>query len=111
VLPLLVEQGIGVLAMKSMSGNGRIPATGIVSATECLRYALNLPTSVVITGCESMKDLSQALDVARTFAPLSAEELSDILSRAATLGIGAVQPFKTTENHDGSTHHPEWMWG
>ena len=111
VLPLLVEQGIGVLAMKSMSGNGRIPATGVLSAPECLRYALNLPTSVVITGCESMTDLNQAFDVARTFAPLSAEELADMLARAATLGPDAVQPFKTTQNHDGSTHHPEWMWG
>src|SRR5207302_2593598 len=66
VLPELVRQRIGVLGMKSMA-NGIILKSGVVTAVECLHYALNLPTSVVITGCDSMKILEQALDAARTF--------------------------------------------
>src|SRR6202163_3375886 len=50
VLPKLVEQGIGVLGMKSL-GDGNVLKSGRVTAMECLHYALNLPTSVVITGC------------------------------------------------------------
>src|SRR5437879_1937528 len=71
VLPELVKQRIGVLGMKPIA-NGIILKSGVVTAVECLRYALNLPTSVVITGCDSMKILEQALDTARTFRPLSA---------------------------------------
>src|SRR5262245_12731787 len=49
VLPELVLQKIGVLGMKSMA-NGIILKSNTVTPTECLHYALNLPTSVVITG-------------------------------------------------------------
>src|SRR5688572_17920562 len=48
VLPVLLEKGIGVLGMKAI-GSGEILESGVVTADECLRYALSLPTSVVIT--------------------------------------------------------------
>src|SRR6202049_4500267 len=75
VLPKLVEQGIGVLGMKSM-GDGNILKSGRVTAIECLHYALNLPTSVVITGCERMAILDQAIEAARTVKPMSLRERS-----------------------------------
>src|SRR5437660_1270490 len=51
VLPELVKQEIGVLGMKSI-GSGVILKSGVVTAVECLQYAMNLPTSVVITGID-----------------------------------------------------------
>ncbi len=51
VLPELVKDNIGVLAMKTLA-NGAILESKTVTAIECLQYAMNLPTSVVITGCE-----------------------------------------------------------
>ena len=71
VLPELVKQGIGVLGMKSM-GSGVILKSGVVKPIECLHYALNLPTSVVITGIDSMKILDQAIEAAKTFKPMIA---------------------------------------
>src|SRR5207244_12524274 len=53
VVPELVKQNIGVLGMKSLA-NGLIPKSGVVTAIECLHYALSLPTSVVINGIDSM---------------------------------------------------------
>src|SRR5688500_2576982 len=61
VLPELVKQKIGVLGMKSMA-NGLILKSKTVTAIDCLHYALNLPTSVVITGIDSMEILDQAFD-------------------------------------------------
>src|SRR5215216_5633760 len=78
VLPELVEQNIGVLGMKPLA-NGMILESNTVTAIECLHYAMNLPTSVVITGCESMKDLEQALTAARTFRPMNEEQVRSIL--------------------------------
>src|SRR3954463_5691906 len=49
VLPELVKDDIGVLGMKSLA-NGIILRSKTVTPIECLHYALNLPTSVVITG-------------------------------------------------------------
>src|SRR6266576_182818 len=44
-----------------------------VTPIECLHYALNLPTSTVITGIDSLKILDQALEAAKTFKPMSKE--------------------------------------
>src|SRR6476619_4483839 len=82
VLPELVQQNIGVLAMKTLA-NGTILESKTVTAIECLQYAMNLPTSVVITGCESIKDLEQALTAARTFKPMTGEQVSSLLKKTA----------------------------
>src|SRR5204863_3773438 len=60
VVPKAVEQGIGVLGMKPMA-SGAIPQNQIATAMECLHYALILPASVVITGCETPERMEQAL--------------------------------------------------
>ena len=109
VLPKLVKQDIGVLAMKTLA-NGMILKSNTVSAIECLQYAMNLPTSVVITGCESMEDLEQALTAARTFQPMSEEQVKNLLSKTAQAAAhGEFELFKTTSVYDGTATHPEWL--
>lgn len=109
VLPELVKENIGVLAMKTLA-NGTILESKTVNAIECLQYAMNLPTSVVITGCESMENLEQALTAARTFKPMSEDEVSSLLSRTAQpASRGEYELFKTTSIYDGTAVHPEWL--
>ena len=109
VLPELVKRNIGVLAMKTMA-NGTILESKTVSAIECLQYAMNLPTSVVITGCESMENLEQALTAARTFKPMSGEQVKALLNRTAQPAAhGEYELFKTTSIYDGTASHPEWL--
>lgn len=109
VLPRLVEEEIGVLAMKTLA-NGTILESKTVSAIECLQYAMNLPTSVVITGCQSMEDLEQALTAARTFKPMAGEQVKSILDKtAAAASRGEFELFKTTSIYDGTAVHPEWL--
>ena len=109
VLPKLVEQGIGVLGMKSM-GDGNILRSGRVTPVECLHYSLNLPTSVVITGCERMAILDQAIEAARTFKPMSSTEVSALLAQTKDVAMsGQCEPFKTTPQFDGTAQNPQWM--
>jgi aryl-alcohol dehydrogenase-like predicted oxidoreductase len=109
VLPRLVTEGIGVLGMKSM-GDHFILESGAASAPECLRYALSLPTSVVITGIDSSAILDQALAAARTFTPLTDAERSALLARTAPFAKGGTwEKYKTSEHFDSTTKHPEWM--
>ncbi|MCL5099216.1 MAG: aldo/keto reductase [Candidatus Omnitrophica bacterium] len=109
VVPVLVREGIGVLGMKPL-GSGAIPRSGEVSAIECLHYALNLPTSVVITGIESMDRLDQAMEAVTTFKPMSQSELAVLLAKTASLAAtGQLERFKTTADFDGTAHHPEWL--
>ena len=75
VVPVAVEQGIGVLGMKPM-GSGQILISKTVTPIECLHYAMSLPTSVVITGIDSLKILDQAFEAVKTFQPLNSEQLA-----------------------------------
>ena len=109
VLPYLLEHDIGVLGMKSMA-EGILLETNTVTPIECLHYALNLPTSVVITGIDSLEILDQALEAVRTFRPLSEEDVRSVLARTAQVASsGEFEPFKTTSAFDGTAQHPEWL--
>ena len=109
VLPVLQARGIGVLGMKSM-GSGDILKSGVVQAEECLRYALSLPTSVVITGIDSKEVLAQALRVARGFKPLTAEERESLLARTQPAAKeGEHELFKTAQKYDGTAKNPKWL--
>ena len=109
VVPELVKENIGVLGMKSM-GNGIILASRTVTPIECLHYALNLPTSVVITGIDSIEILEQAFEAARTFTPMTDDQVQALVSRTAKAASrGEFEPFKTSSIFDSTTSHPEWM--
>ena len=109
VLPVLTKHGIGVLGMKSM-GDGFILRSNAVTPVECLHYAMNLPTAVVITGCDSLPILEQALEAARTFRPLGEEQVAAILAKTAPLAAqGEFEPFKTGNQFDGTAHNPQWL--
>jgi aryl-alcohol dehydrogenase-like predicted oxidoreductase len=109
VLPELVKQNIGVLGMKSM-GNGIILKSGTVTPVECLHYALSLPTSVVITGCDSMEVLDQALDAVRTFRTLTVPQREALLAKTRTAAArGEFEPFKTSSIFDSTAKHPDWL--
>jgi len=109
VLPKLNEQGIAPLAMKSM-GDGNVLKSGKVTPMECLQYSLSLPVSVVITGCERMEILDQAIKVASSFKPLSREQAAAILAKTREAAMtGKFEPFKTTSMFDGTAHNPAWL--
>lgn len=109
VLHDLLRDGIGVLGMKPLA-NGMILRSGKVTAIECLHYAMGLPTSVVITGVETMERLDQALEAARSFKPLSASEMDRLRQKTAADGSrGAFELFKTSSIYDGTAQNPEQL--
>lgn len=109
VLPKLVDKNIGVLGMKPM-GSGVILKSNTASAVECLQYALSLPTSVVITGCDSMGILNQALGVARSWQPLSAAQKQTLLARTHKASAEQrYELYKTSQQFDGTAKNPAWL--
>jgi aryl-alcohol dehydrogenase-like predicted oxidoreductase len=109
VLPELVKKGIGVLGMKSM-GSGILLESKVVKPDECLRYALSLPTSVVITGIDHEKILDQAIEIGSTFKPMTAEEKKVLLARTAPVAKeGSFEKFKTSDYFDSTAKNPSWL--
>jgi len=109
VLPELVKENIGALGMKPLA-NGLILKSGTVTAIECLHYALSLPTSVVITGCESMKRLDQAIEAVETFRPMTDAQRNTLIAKTAKVASrGEYELFKTTSIFDATASNPEWL--
>jgi aryl-alcohol dehydrogenase-like predicted oxidoreductase len=109
VLPVLVSEGIGVLGMKSMA-DSLILRSRTVTPVECLHYAMNLPTSTVITGIDSMDILKQDLEAVKTFKPLTRKQVADLLAKTAEAAMGGkFEWFKTTNAFDGTAKNPGWL--
>ena len=109
VLPILLKNDIGVLGMKPM-GDHFILESKTASAVDCLHYAMNLPTSVVITGCDSFPILQQALDAARGFRPLDSSQVAALLAKTAKAAeAGQFELYKTSHHFDGTYANPQWL--
>jgi predicted aldo/keto reductase-like oxidoreductase len=109
VLPVLTESGVGVLGMKPM-GDHVILESKTVAATECLYYAMNLPTSVVITGCDSMPILQQALHAARTFKAMDSSLVAALLAKTSKAAeTGQFELYKTSHQFDSTYANPQWL--
>ena len=109
VLPRLVKEGAGVIAMKAL-GDHAIVDTGLVTPLECWRYVMNLPTSVLVAGIDSPVVLESALQAARQFRPLDAGALSVIRAKTVDAArYGEQELYKTTTKFDGTVRHPEWL--
>jgi predicted aldo/keto reductase-like oxidoreductase len=109
VLPVLVKNDIGVLGMKPM-GDHIILESKTATAVECLHYAMNLPTSVVITGCDSLPILQQALQAARSFQPMNSSQVTALLAKTARAAeAGQFELYKTSHRFDGTYANPQWL--
>ena len=109
VLPVLTDGGIAVLGMKPM-GDHVILESKTVTPTECLYYSMSLPTSVVITGCDSMEILQQALHAARSFQPMNSSQVAALLGKTAKAAeAGQFELYKTSHQFDGTYANPQWL--
>ena len=111
VLPLCVERGIGVLGVRPLAG-GKLLETGRIKPTDALRYALSLPASAVIGAFASGADLADAMRLASGFTPMDPEEADFYRRKVADLAHdGRFEEYKTTDAHDVTALHPEWLTG
>ena len=106
---MLVREKIAVLGMKAF-GFHYILDSKTVQPFECLHYCLNLPVSVQITGIDNMQILDQAFEAARTFSPMSQQQVASLLDRTKQAAMaGKFELYKTTSYFDGTAHNPNWL--
>jgi len=113
ILPLAAQKNIGVLAMKTFGDHfilDRALADKLATPTEMLHYSMTLPVSVVITGIDRMEILEQALNAARTFIPMSPDQMASLLKGTQIAASdGSTELFKTTPHFDGTAKNPDWL--
>jgi aryl-alcohol dehydrogenase-like predicted oxidoreductase len=109
VVPVCVEQGVGVLAMKTF-GDHFILDSKTVQPIEALHFTMQPPISVVITGLDSNATLDQALEAVRTYKPMSESQVASLLAKTADAASeGKFELFKTSSHFDGTAANPKWL--
>jgi aryl-alcohol dehydrogenase-like predicted oxidoreductase len=114
LLPLALEKQMGIIAMK-VTGRSRILASwtpppaeqqkhmweavggtvianspGTIDMREAFSYALSLPVSTAIIGCDSVTQLEENVKLAREFTPLSAAQMAALEERTAPVARQAL---------------------
>lgn len=109
VMPVAIQQGIGVLAMKTF-GDHFILDSKTVEPVEALHYSMTQPVSVVITGIDSIPVMEQALTAVKTFKPMTQVQVTALLDRTRDAAAeGRFELFKTTPHFDGTAANPKWL--
>jgi uncharacterized protein len=109
VIPVAKAKGIGVLAMKTFAFGALIQAK-VADPIDMLHYSMSLPVSVVITGMDTMPRLEQALTAAKTFKPMTPDQIATLLAKSKDLAAdGHLELFKTSPRFDGTTRNPDWL--
>ncbi len=114
VMPKLVELNVGIQTMKPFcGGDGIILKSGAVqNPIDCLHYAMNLPTNVVITGIDKPEILNQAFQAAKTFKKLNEQEFASLIGQTQQVAAnGQYELFKVSAHFDGTARHPDWLGG
>lgn len=111
VVPLLQEQQVGLLAMKTLSDGrffalkerlGEVQWTSDdpvvpdrVSLDDALNFVWSLPVTVLITGAENAQLMNEKIGMARSFSSMSEDQRLELISRAADLAReGKVEYYK-----------------
>ncbi len=108
ILPILNDRGIGCIGMKSLGGDAQLITGAGLTAQECRRYAMSLPISTLVAGMESVANLEQDLDIARSFTPMSPMELAEMQDRVKDQSAdGRHEWFKSTQHYDSPYHRDQ----
>jgi uncharacterized protein len=75
VLPVALQQGIGVQAMKVFANAFLLR---VLNAEECLRYSLSLPVHCATVGCSTNGQLEDDIRVAQNFKPYTKQEMASL---------------------------------
>jgi diketogulonate reductase-like aldo/keto reductase len=101
VIPVAQKHGMAILGMKPLSN---------ATPAEALHYAMSVPVTITITGCESLANLQQALGVARNFKPMEVKQKIALLAKTAPVAQGGkFEDYKSSNIYDGTIQNPQWL--
>jgi predicted aldo/keto reductase-like oxidoreductase len=109
IFPIAEAQKTAVLAMKTF-GDTFIYQAHVAPPIELLHYGMSQPVAVVITGCDHLSILQQALEAVRTYQPMSAADQQALLAKSAAIGsTGKTEKYKVSHHFDSTMQHPGYL--
>jgi predicted aldo/keto reductase-like oxidoreductase len=100
VIPVALQRGMGMLAMKTTAQNALIGKAG-VTAEQLVRYTLNLPITTAVIGMPNLEVLESCAAIARTLDPMPEEERKSLEGRLARTADAAHLPYLAAGYTDG----------
>ncbi|MBW4024356.1 MAG: aldo/keto reductase [Proteobacteria bacterium] len=109
IFPIAQQQKTAVLAMKTF-GDTFIYQAHVAPPVELLHYGMSQPVAVVITGCDHLSILQQALDAVRSYQPMSQQAQQALLAKSAAIGdTGKTEKYKVSHHFDSTMQHPNYL--
>lgn len=85
VIPVANSKGMGVIGMKAYFRGFASQLPWYTSMRPFFRYALSNPICVAVIGCDTVEMLEQNVSYAQDFAPMSDDEMSQLVEQVAPL--------------------------
>lgn len=101
VLPVAVQRGMGIQAMKS-TANGKL-LTGF-SLGDCLSYVLSLPVHCVAMGATTVAQIEDDVRIAKGFQPLAAQAMETLRRRASRMAGPRLEDWKVSTDRSAVIH-------
>ena len=102
VLPIAVQRGMGIQAMKS-TGNAKL-LQGI-HLRDCISYVLSLPVHCLALGCTTIGQLEDDVRIAQQFKPLSESQMAELRKAGAQYKGPRTEDWKrNVQTASGGTH-------
>lgn len=96
VLPLAIEKGMGVVAMKTTGAGGLIEGK-VVPLADCLNYVWSLPISTAILGCTTVEQVEADVRLASDWKQLDRERMSELRKRYSGVDFAKLEPWKVDQ--------------
>lgn len=100
VLPVAVERGMGIQAMKSTANSKLLHS---IPLKDCLTYVLSLPIHCLALGCTTIGQIEDDVRIAQHFKPMAEEQMASVRMKAAKFKGPALEDWKRNTEH-ASTH-------
>lgn len=95
-LPLAVEKGLGIMAMKT-TGIGVLHDQGISSLEENLNYVWSLPIATAILGCTSPEEVDRDVKAAVAHEKLSESQMSSLRKQWSRVDFAKLEAWKVDQ--------------
>ena len=91
VLPVAVQRGLGIQAMKSTANAGLLPDLHL---KDCLTYVLSLPIHCLALGCTTIGQIEDDVRIAQQFTPMPEQQMAVLRERAKRLAGPRLENWK-----------------
>jgi uncharacterized protein len=104
VLPVAVERGMGIQAMKSTANGGLLQELHV---RQCLDYVLSLPVHCLALGCTTVGQVEDDVRIAQQFHPMDAAERARVQQRVSRMIGPRLEGWKRETGSTAANRHSD----